>query len=83
MDIVNAILGIVASLLAGTNVITLLQLRAIRRKSSAEADQEQIRSLNMIIAGNVQEIARLQERLSSLEQKYADLYELYVESKQK
>ncbi|MBQ0153802.1 MAG: hypothetical protein KBS70_03350 [Bacteroidales bacterium] len=77
----ETILGILTVLLTGTNIISIFQIRSIRRKSSAEADQEQIRSLNMIIAGNIQEIARLQERLDSLETKYNELYEKYIEIK--
>lgn len=69
------ILGILTLLLTGTNIISLTQIRQLRRKTSAEADQAQIQTLNLIISSQSKEIQRLNDRVVDLETKYNALYD--------
>ena len=73
MNILDIILSIVTALLGGCNIAQLVQIRGLKRKSTAEGEQAETKSLQLIIEGNVAEIARLQKAYGDLQQKYFDL----------
>lgn len=75
MSTAEIILSIVTLLLGGGNILQLLQIRALKRKSNAEASQEEIRSLSMIIDKNREEITRLTNSYGELQEKYFRLAE--------
>lgn len=56
------ILGIITTLLTGTNIVTLVTLRSVRRKGSYEADAVRIDNLQKIIDLQGKEIERLTTR---------------------
>ena len=59
---VTWILGIITTLLTGTNIVTLVTLRSMRRKGSYEADSVRIDNLQKIIDLQVKEVERLNTR---------------------
>ena len=73
MSALEIILSVVTALLTGGNVLQFFQLRTIKRKGEEEANQASSESWRLIVAGNVQEIKRLQERVDYYEQKYNEL----------
>ena len=75
MSTAEIILAILTLLLGGGNILQLLQIRALKRKSNAEASQEEIRSLSMIIDKNREEITRLTTSYGELQEKYFKLAE--------
>lgn len=77
-EVIIAIVSTLAVLLTATNIATLVQLSSIKKKGAAEAEQEVVKSLNLIIEGNTREIERLQNRLNDAETKYNDLYGKYI-----
>ncbi len=78
MSIAEIILTIATTLLGGTNIVQLVNNRALRRKMEAEGEQEEIKSLQLIIDGNKEEISRLQDRVETLEKRYNELVDSYV-----
>lgn len=70
-------LGVLASILAGTNILQFVNNRELRRKMSAEGYQTEIASLQNIIDGNVKEIDRLQKRCDEADSRYDSLRERY------
>lgn len=64
----TTILGIVTTLLAGTNIVTLVTLRSVRRKGTYEADAVRIDNLQKIIDLQGKEIERLNTRQVENEQ---------------
>ena len=78
MSIAEIILTIVTALLGGTNIVQLVNNRALRRKMEAEGEQEEIKSLQLIIDGNKEEISRLQDRVETLEKQYNELVDRYI-----
>ena len=75
MTITEIILTILTALFGGGNVFQWFLLRETIRKSSAEAYQAEINSLRIIIAGNVEEIQRLNTNYGELQDKYFALAE--------
>lgn len=75
MQWTEIILAVVAALLGGGNIFQWFLLRETKRKSSAEAYQAEINSLRTIIAGNVEEIQRLNTNYGELQDKYFALAE--------
>lgn len=75
MTITEIILTILTALFGGGNVFQWFLLRETKRKSSAEAYQAEINSLRIIIAGNVEEIQRLNTNYGELQDKYFALAE--------
>lgn len=69
------VLAVIAALSGGGNIFQFMQVRELRRKSSAEAYQAEINSLRTIIDGNVQEIQRLNTNYGELQDKYFKLAE--------
>jgi len=69
------VLAVIAALSGGGNIFQFIQVRELRRKSSAEAYQAEINSLRTIIDGNVQEIQRLNTNYGELQDKYFKLAE--------
>ena len=65
----TAILSIITMLLTGTNIVTLVQLRSLRRKGSYEADAVRINNLQTIIDLQGKEIERLNTRQIENEQR--------------
>lgn len=76
-EILKWILGVLASILAGTNILQFVNNRQLRRKMSAEGYQAEIVSLQKIIDGNVQEIERLQRRCDESDVRYDNLRSKY------
>ena len=73
MDWTTLILAIITALLGSGNIWQLVNNRQLKRKLNAEGEQEEIKSLRLIIDGNVAEIKRLQERYEELWDKYIKL----------
>lgn len=63
------ILEFLAAMLAGTNIVTFVQLRSLKKKGAAEADGAEINNLKSIIHMQSEEISRLQARLGATEEK--------------
>ena len=82
-ELIRWVLGILTTLLAGTNVVTLLNNRQLRRKMSAEGYQLEIDAQQKIIDGCTKEIDRLQSRLDDSDKRYDDLREKYNELERK
>lgn len=83
-QIVTWLLGLLATVLGGLNIMQLLTFRAYKRQRNAEADRAEIESLSEIIKQNQAEIGRLSQRLidsdrrtMELEGKYNTLYDRY------
>lgn len=75
MTVTEIILTVFTTLLGGGNIFQWFLLRETKRKSSAEAYQTEINSLRTIIAGNVEEIQRLNTSYGELQEKYFKLAE--------
>ena len=73
--LLHIILPIVLALLAGCNIIQLVNNRQLRSKLAAEAKQEENNALSQIINGQTKEIARLQTNYGELQEKYFALAE--------
>lgn len=73
MTTLEIILTLCTTLLGGSNIVTLLQVRQIKRKAAEEANQESNKTLFQIIEGNAKEIQRLQSRLDAAEQRVREL----------
>lgn len=69
MSAASIVLSILTLLLTGTNIVTLVQLRSLRRKASYEADSVKIGNLQTIIGLQGEEIKRLSGRTEYLENK--------------
>lgn len=69
MTTFEAILSVITLLLGGTNVVTFVQLKSLRRKGEGEADSVAIHNLQDVINLQGQEIARLSNRLQAQEDK--------------
>lgn len=70
MSVFEIILSVATALLGGTNILQLVNNRQLRRKMAAEAEQSEVASLQLIIKGNTDEIARLQKRLDDYTERY-------------
>ena len=68
-QIVTWILGLLATVLGGLNIMQLLTFRAYKRQRNAEADQAEINSLSKIIERNQAEIGRLSQRVLNMDQR--------------
>jgi len=77
MTTAEIILAILSTLLGAGNVWQLFTLRAMKRKSEAEADQSQVATLNQIIKTYSEELATLQARYDKLYDKYDALTDKY------
>lgn len=77
MNTLESILAIITALLGAGNVWQFFTLRSMKRKSSAEADQAQIESLNKIIETYSTEYTSLQTRYDKLQEKYDALVDKY------
>jgi len=76
MEIVTTvILPIVLALLAGCNILQLVNNRQLRKKLAAEAEQAENETWGQIIAGQTAEISRLQTAYGDLQTKYFTLAE--------
>lgn len=62
-------LGILATILGGTNLVTLVQLRSLRAKGAYEAEAAHITNLQSVIHSQGEEIGRLSTRLEAQENK--------------
>ena len=71
--ILQVIMPIILAMLAGCNILQLLNNRQLKKKLEAEADQEENKSWLQIIAGQTAEISRLQTAYSELQAKYFEL----------
>lgn len=69
MTTATTILSILTLLLGGTNIVTLAQLRSLRRKAGYEADALKIANLQKIIDVLEGEVTRLAGRLEAQENK--------------
>lgn len=65
-------LGVIATILTGTNIATLVQLRSIRAKGVHEAEAAHITNLQTVIHEQGGEISRLSERLEAQEKKTSE-----------
>lgn len=79
MDWTTLILALITALLGSGNIWQLVNNRQLKRKLNAEGEQEEIKSLRLIIDGNVQEIQRLQQRVDDYSTKYDALWQKYLE----
>lgn len=71
-QIVTWVLGVLATILGGTNLVTLVQLRSLRAKGVHEAEAAHIANLQTIIHEQGDEISRLSIRLEAQEKKTAE-----------
>lgn len=74
-QLANILLALISAILGGGNIFQFVQMRELKRKSSADAYQSEINSLRLIIDGNVQEIKRLQGDYAELQDRYFALAE--------
>ena len=77
------VLAIATLLLGGGNIWQLVNNRQLKRKLNAEGEQEEVKSLRLIIDGNVQEIQRLQKRVDDYADRYEALWQKYLELQSK
>ena len=77
------VLAIATLLLGGGNIWQLVNNRQLKRKLNAEGEQEEVKSLRLIIDGNVQEIQRLQKRVDEYADRYENLWQKYLELQSK
>ena len=77
------VLAIATLLLGGGNIWQLVNNRQLKRKLNAEGEQEEVKSLRLIIDGNVQEIQRLQKRVDDYADRYETLWQKYLELQSK
>lgn len=77
VNTLSLILTAMVTVLTCGNCVQFFQIRSIRAKAAAEVDTTKIANLNTIIDGQTREIARLQERLTTSETRYNELYEKY------
>lgn len=68
--ILQVIMPIILAMLAGCNILQLVNNRQLKKKLEAEADQEENKSWMQIIAGQTAEITRLQTAYGELQTKY-------------
>ena len=83
MSTIEVILSITTALFGGGNLIQFFQLKNVRRQGSAEAYQQEITSLKLIIDLNREEIMRLNTNYSELQEKYFVLAEELQQLKSK
>ena len=83
MDWMSFVLAIATLLLGGGNIWQLVNNRQLKRKLNAEGEQEEVKSLRLIIDGNVQEIQRLQKRVDDYADRYEALWQKYLELQSK
>ena len=83
MDWMSFVLAIATLLLGGGNIWQLVNNRQLKRKLNAEGEQEEVKSLRLIIDGNVQEIQRLQKRVDEYADRYENLWQKYLELQSK
>lgn len=83
-QIITWVLGVLATLLGGLNIMQLFTFKSYKRKASAEAYQSEIDSLRSIIEANQAEIGRLSQRLEACDareiennRRYDELYTKY------
>jgi len=79
MTTVEIILSIITTLFGAGNIWQFTTLRSMKRKSSAEADQAQIETLNVIISSLSKNYDTLQDRYDKLQDKYDKLIEKFDE----
>ena len=77
MTIAEIILSIITLLLGGTNIVTFVTLRSLKRKGNYEADGAGIANLQTVIDLQGSEIKRLSERLTAAEKKNEEDREKY------
>lgn len=76
MDILlHIILPIVLAVLGGCNILQLVNNKQLRKKLAEEGKQAENDTWSQIVAGQTQEIARLQAAYGELQTKYFDLAE--------
>ena len=83
MDWMSFVLAIATLLLGGGNIWQLVNNRQLKRKLNAEGQQEEVKSLRLIIDGNVQEIQRLQKRVDDYADRYEKLWQKCMELQSK
>lgn len=83
MDLTTLILALITALLGSGNIWQLVNNRQLKRKLNAEGEQEEVKSLRLIIDGNVQEIQRLQKRVDDYADRYEALWQKYLELQSK
>ena len=83
MDWTTLILALITALLGSGNIWQLVNNRQLKRKLNAEGEQEEVKSLRLIIDGNVQEIQRLQKRVDDYAERYETLWQKYLELQSK
>ena len=83
MDWTTLILALITALLGSGNIWQLVNNRQLKRKLNAEGEQEEVKSLRLIIDGNVQEIQRLQKRVDDYAERYEALWQKYLELQSK
>jgi hypothetical protein len=83
-ELLTWVLGIIATLLGGVNILQWITLRSYKRLKSAEADKSEIEALRSIIDTMQAEIGRLNQRVEDADRramensnKYLKLYEDY------
>ena len=74
IDWTTLLLGIATAVLGGGNIAQFYGYKQLRRKMEAESDQEETKSLRLIIDGNVQEIQRLQARVDDYAKRYDEVF---------
>ena len=70
--ILNWVLGVLTLIFGGTTLVTLVQLKSLRKKGSYEAESVGIQNLQNVIHLQGEEIARLSDRLQAQEHKTAE-----------
>ena len=83
MDWTTLVLALITALLGSGNIWQLVNNRQLKRKLNAEGEQEEVKSLRLIIDGNVQEIQRLQKRVDDYADRYEALWQKYLELQSK
>lgn len=76
LDWTQIVLAIIAAVSGGGNIMQFFAMRQYKRKQEAESDQEETKSLRLIIDGNVQEIQRLQQRVDEYAKRYDEVWQL-------
>lgn len=74
IDWTQIILAIATAILGGGNIAQFIGYRSLKKKMEAESDQEETKSLRLIIDGNVQEIQRLQSRVDEYAKRYDEVW---------
>lgn len=82
-EIIMWVLGLIATIFGGVNIVQLINNRELKRKLSAEGYQQEIAALQNIIAGCNAEVDRLQRRCDESDSRYDALRSKYDDLEKK